>query len=148
MISENNFTPEQVERIKKMADNFEHNADVLIAKHNSRKQAGLKETKPNQNPKGVGRKIKEMENTIKYKLQMAEFLSDLSPKVRELMDVCAYAAHNSIKGLSSQKLLLVMKMCDTISVSEIGDLLGVGERSARQYAQAARLFIIMFNKTF
>lgn len=41
-----------------------------------------------------------------------------------------------------------MKMCDTISVSEIGDLLGVKEASARQYAQAARLFIIMFNKTF
>lgn len=146
MISEKNFTPEQVKRIKKMADKFEANADALIAKRNAKK--GRPNIKESLNLKGAGRKAKEMENTIKHKFQMAEFLDELSPKVREMLDVCAYAAHSGANGLSSQKLLLVMKMCDTITVTEISDLLGVVESSARRYAQAARLFIVMFNKTF
>lgn len=146
MISEKNFTQEQVERIKKMADKFEANADALIAKRNAKK--GRPNIKESLNLKGAGRKAKEMDNTIKHKFQTAEFLDELNPKVREMLDVCAYAAHSSMKGLSSQKLLMVIKMCDTITVSEISDLLGVVESSARQYAQAARLFIIMFNKTF
>lgn len=146
MISEKNFTPEQVERIKKMADKFEANADALIAKRNAKK--GRPNIKESLNLKGAGRKAKEMENNIKHKFQMAEFLDDLSPKVREMLDVCAYAAHSSTKGLSSQKLLMIIKMCDTITVSEVGDLLGIEDSSARRYAQAARLFIVMFNKTF
>ena len=130
------LNPRQQQKFISSARNFRSNTDNLISE--------VHVVKPKVKTDSRGRKGKSMLNTLYAVVQEYDFFSDLPDKLIELIENCSLSCTSSGRSLSNTKIFYTLKFCKEITSESVALHLNAKERSARQYAQACRLVITLY----